>query len=98
VQNYLSVHSASEVFVSSYNPDNSRAVIMMIRGESGGLMEVSIYGLPEDRAEVMLLALRHEKTTVWTDGVTMSVDQYMETKDIYRALKGEKQEEEGVPF
>lgn len=96
MQTYLSVHSATEAFVSSYSPDNSRAVIMKFRGE-GGVMEVSIYGLPEDRAEAMLLALRQENTSVWTDGVTMSVDQYMETKDIYRALKGEKQEE-GIPF
>lgn len=95
MQEYFSIHEVDDVRVYRYMPENSNGIVLKVIG-GGRSTEIAIYGLEEKKAEAMLLALQGDDTAVWSGGVHMKVDEYMETKDVYRALGQSKQED--MPF
>ena len=89
---YMSLHGLSQVRVHSFYPSNSAALTIKTKG-SGGDAELTLYGLPEDRAIQIVVALGDENTIVYHDGGGhIKLREYLETKDVFEALEGRKKE------
>lgn len=84
----MSVHNVKELRVSHYFPSNAQNVGLQLMQDDGGMVEVSIFGLPEDRAIEIVKLLSDADTSVWGVGDSVTVTEYLATKGVFDAIEG----------
>ena len=88
----ITMYGVSQMRVRFFNPRNSAALTVSLKSDEGDV-EITIFGLPEDRATHIAAALGDDGTIVFCEGRTkMPLHLYLETKDVFEALEGRKKE------
>lgn len=89
----ISMHHVNEVRVKSYYPKNSNSIEISFRGGDGEI-DITIYGLPRERAATIINALGDEKSIVYDVGGSIPLSEYLETKEVFEAME---EDHDGVP-